>query len=174
MKQLVSVFLLIALPQASASAQEIIEEARLSMSLPNEHWKFTEREMHGSTIVYTYKRDFIADSAGRRIDPQISFLIEPVGPDADVVMYSMQKRSAVPFQVVGMFSHEDGTIKFKNGIGYRGTYTDRGLEHRIYVVHGIHNEMGITLIMDTTEEIAHIVAPEFLQCLATLDAMPRE
>lgn len=173
MTQLASAFLFVSLLQASASAQVIIEEARLSMSLPNDSWSFIEREVHGSTIVYTYKREPIMDSAGRWIDPHISFLIEPVGPDADVVMYSFQKRSAVPFDVVSMFSHEDGTILFKNGIGYRGKYMDRGLEHRIYVVHGIHNEMGITLIMDTTEEIADIVAPEFLQSLATLDAVPR-
>ncbi len=152
-------------------AQEIILEAKLQFELPNDHWKFIERQTHENTIVYTYKRDFIIDSEGREINPQISFLIEPVDSALDVVNYSIYKRSQVPFDVVSMFSHEDGTMKFKYGVGYQGKYTDRGLEHRIYVVHGIYNMMGITLIMDTTEEIAGTVGPEFLKCLATFDIL---
>ena len=153
----------------SVQAQEFIEEAELQFELPNDHWKFVERQTHENTTVYTYKRDFILDSAGRKIDPQISFLIEPVDSTLDVVSYSFYKRTKVQFDVVSMFSHEDGTMKFKYGVGYQGKYIDRGLEHRIYLVHGIYNNMGITLIMDTTEEIADIVAPEFLKCLATFD-----
>lgn len=169
MKHFILTFFAIFVTQFSLYAQEVIGEAKLQFELPNEHWKFIEQQMHGNTIVYTYKRDPITDSAGRKIDPQISFLIEPVDSTTDVIQYSIYKRSKVPFDIISMFSHEDGTIKFKNGVGYQGKYVDRGLEHRIYLVHGIHNSMGITLIMDTTEEIAEIVAPEFLKCLATLD-----
>ena len=169
MKKITQLIILSFLIHIGAQAQEVIEEAKLQFELPNDHWNFIERQTHESTIVYTYKRDFILDSAGRKIDPQITFLIEPVDSTLDVVSYSMYKRTKVSFDVVSMFSHEDGTMKFKYGVGYEGKYIDRGLEHRIYIVHGIYNKMGITLIMDTTEEIADTVAPEFLKCLATFD-----
>ncbi|PJX22779.1 hypothetical protein CAP47_07065 [Psychroflexus sp. S27] len=146
-----------------------IEEAKLKFKLPNIHWRFTERKTHKDKIIYTYKRDVILDSAGREIDPQITFIIEPVGSNADVIQYSIVKRMATPFDLVDMFTHEDGYMKFKNGVGYQGKYFDRGLEHRIYIVHGINNKMGITLVMDTTEEVSDIVAPEFQKCLSTLD-----
>ncbi len=168
MKSLSTILLLI-LFNFATSAQEHIKEADLIFKLPNKHWKFKERQEQGTKVVYTYKRDFILDSAGRQIDPQISFILEPVDSSMDVISYSFQKRSQVPFDVVSMFSHEDGTMKFKNGIGYRGKYNDRGLEHRIYIVHGIYKSMGIMLIMDTTEEIAETVAPEFLKFLSTFD-----
>ena len=167
MKHLVIVFFM--LTSFSSKAQEVIEEAKLKFELPNKHWSFIERQTHENTIVYTYKRDYVVDSEGRKIDPQISFLIEPVDSAMDVVNYSIYKRAKVPFEVVSMFSHEDGTTKFMYGIGYQGKYEDRGLEHRIYLVHGIYNSMGITLIMDTTEEVADTVAPEFLKTLGTLD-----
>jgi len=171
MKRITQLIILSLLIHLGVQAQEVIDEAKLQFELPNDHWNFTERQTYESTIVYTYKRDFILDSAGRKIDPQISFVIEPVDSTLDIVSYSMYKRTNVPFDVVSMFSHEDGTMKFEYGVGYQGKYFDRGLEHRIYLVHGIYNKMGITLIMDTTEEIAEIVAPEFLKCLKTFDTI---
>ena len=171
MKYIIQIVLFLLATQFKLNAQETINEAKLEFELPNEHWNFTVRQVHGNKIVYTYKRDFILDSSNRKIDPQISFIIEPVDSTIDIIQYSIFQRSKVPFKVVKVFNHEDGTMKFKYGIGYQGKYEDRGLEHRIYVVHGIYNSMGITLIMDTTEEIADIVAPEFLKCLATFDTM---
>ncbi len=162
-------FALLLLNFCAFSQEVIIEEAKLKMELPNEHWNFMGKQTQNSVTVYTWRRDYILDSAGRKIDPQISFILEPVDSTMDIVQFSWIKRTKVPFDVVSMFSHEDGTIKFKNGIGYRGTYEDRGLVHRIYLVHGIRNGMGITLVMDTTEELAEIVAPEFLKSLSTLD-----
>ena len=163
--------LLTFMTQICVHAQEIVEEAKLQFELPNEHWRFIERKDHGHALVYTYKRDFILDSVGRKIDSQISFLIESVDSTADVVLYSIYKRSKTPFEVVSMFSHEDGTMKFKYGVGYQGKYFDSGLQHRIYVVYGIYNTMGITMVMDTTEEIAEIVGPEFLKTLKTFDTI---
>jgi hypothetical protein len=171
MKYIIQIVLFLLVTQLKLSAQEMIDEAKLEFELPNEHWSFTVRQVHGNTIVYTYKRDFILDSSNRKIVPQISFIIEPVDSTIDIIQYSILKRSKVPFEVIKMFSHKDGTMKFQYGVGYQGKYEDRELEHRIYVVHGIYNSMGITLIMDTTEEIADIVTPEFLKCLATFDTM---
>jgi len=150
---------------------EVIDEAKIQFELPNEHWRFIEKQNAQKLIIYTYRRDFIIDSSGRKIDPQISFVIEPVDSSLSVIEYSINQRTKMPFDVVSMFNYEDGTMKFQYGVGYQGKYFDRGLEHRIYVVHGIYNTMGITLIMDTTEELAEIVAPEFLQALATFDVI---
>jgi hypothetical protein len=171
MKYICFFSLLIVIPLSYVNAQESIKEARIQFELPNEHWKFIERQEHENTILYTYKRDYILDSENRKIDPQISFILEPVDSTIDVILYSAYKRSKIPFDVVKVFSHEDGTMKFAYGVGYQGKYEDRGLLHRIYLVHGIYNFMGITLIMDTTEEIADIVAPEFLKSLATFDVI---
>ena len=110
MKKITQLIILSFLIHIGAQAQEVIEEAKLQFELPNDHWNFIERQTHESTIVYTYKRDFILDSAGRKIDPQITFLIEPVDSTLDVVSYSMYKRTKVSFEVVSMFSHEDGTM----------------------------------------------------------------
>jgi|SRR5690625_2471921 len=154
----------------SISAQEVLEDAKVKFDLPNEHWKFAEKIDNKNVIIYTYKRDYIVDSMGRKIDPQISFILEPVDSSISVIQYSTIKRVKVPFEVVTMFTHEDGMMKFENGIGYQGKYVDQGLEHRIYLVHGINNNMGITVVMDTTEELAHIVAPEFLKSLRSFDS----
>ena len=155
----------------SVFSQEVINEAKIQFELPNKHWKFIEKQNANKLIIYTYRRDFIVDSSGRKIDPQISFLIEPVDSTLSVVEYSIYQRDKGPFDVGSMFNYEDGTMKFQYGIGYQGKYVDRGLEHRIYVVHGIYNSMGITLIMDTSEELAEIVSPEFLKALSTFDVI---
>lgn len=146
----------------------IIEEAKIKFALPNTYWSFKEKVNNDSFTVYTYIRDYIVDSAGRKIDSQISIILEPITVDISPIEYSIQKRIELPFDVVNVFSHEDGSMQFEYGVGFQGKYEDRGIEHRIYIVHGIHNNMGIVLIMDTTEELSDIVAPEFLKTLKTL------
>ena len=118
-------------------------------------------------IIYVFKRDPVLDSSNRNVIPNAAVIIEKIDPKTDVVTYSVNKRANGFFDVIQMFTHEDGTINYLNAVGYKGTYTD-ALSHTVYVVHAIHEDKGIQIILDTTTETFPAIDNEFLQVLKSI------
>jgi hypothetical protein len=85
----------------------------------------------------------------------------------DVVTFSINKRANNAFDVTQMFTHDDGTIKYLNAVGYKGTYTD-AMNHIVYVVHGINGDKGFQIILDTTTETFPAMDAEFLGILKSI------
>jgi hypothetical protein len=80
---------------------------------------------------------------------------------------SVNKRANNAFDVTNMFTHEEGTIKLINAVGYKGTYTD-ALPHTVYVVHAINGDKGFQVILDTTTDTFGTIDAEFLAILHSL------
>ena len=144
------------------------DEAKVKMDLPNDSWSLADKRS-GSMTAYIFKRQPIEDSSGRQIIPNIAVLIEDVDKKTDAITYSASKRIKTPFEVSDVFTHEKGTLMFKNAIGYKGKYVDQGgLEHTVYVVHAINEKKGLQIICDVTTNILDKVEPEFLAALKSI------
>jgi len=146
-----------------------LKEGGISIDLANDAWSLDTKQNQSGTIVYWFKRQPVEDSQGRQVIPNIAVLIEEVGDDVDVVTYTAMKRSRVAFDVQEVFTHEGGRMTFKNAIGYKGTYTDRGgLDHTVYIVHGLNEGKGLQVICDTTTDILDRLDDEFLLTLKSI------
>jgi hypothetical protein len=146
-----------------------LKEAKIKIDLPNDSWFLADKQENNGMTVYYFKRQPIEDNEERKIIPNISVIIEDVDKDLDAVTYSALKRSRVNFEVLEVFTHESGQIKFQNAIGYKGKYVDKGgLDHTIYIVHGINGKKGLQFICDVTTNILDKVENEFLVTLKSI------
>lgn len=145
-----------------------LKEADIKIDMANDAWSLADKQDNSGTVVYIFKRQPIVDAEGRQIIPNIAVIIEAVGSNLDAVTYSSMKRSKVNFEVEEVFTHESGKIRFRNAVGYRGTYADSQLEHTIYVVHGVNGGKGIQLICDATTGVIPEVEGEFFTTLKSL------
>jgi hypothetical protein len=145
----------------------LFKEARIKLSIPKSHWHLQPKQEKNGYIIYVFKRDPILDSSNRNIIPNAAVIIEKVDPKTDVVTYSVNKRANNGFSVMEMILPSEGRIDYANAVGYKGTYTDE-LSHTVYVVHAIHGDKGIQIILDTTTETFSSMDPEFLQILKSI------
>lgn len=152
----------------SSYSQEIIKEANLSLTLPNDKWKFFKNQEANGLKVYFYNRVPVQDSTGRNAIPNISVVIEGLDKKLDAVTYSIMKRSQAKFKVEKMFMQKDGIIDLKNAVGYKGTYMDKFGEHTIYVIHAVNNDKGIQVIFDVLTTFFDKLDPEFKVTLKSL------
>ena len=148
--------------------QEIIKEANLSLSLPNDKWKFFKTQEGNGVKAYFYNRESIKDETGRDVIPSIGVVVEDVDKKLDAVTFSMMKRSKAKFKVDKMFLQKDGIIDLKNAVGYKGRYSDKFGEHTIYVIHAINKGKGIQVIIDVLSELFDKLDPEFKMTLKSL------
>ncbi len=173
MIQFLTFLILFISPLKKDELKESIHEAKISFELPSKDWHLVARQESGNMLIYFYKRAPITDSAGRNVIPNISFILEDVDEEMDVVTYSAMKRSNVPFEVQDVFTHNDKSrdLKFKNAVGYFGKYNDdAGLSHSVYVVHLINNGKGVQLICDITSELFQEYGSEFESVIRSLEA----
>lgn len=146
-----------------------LKEAKIKIDLPNDSWFLADKQENKAMTVYYFKRQPIEDDDGRKIIPNIAVIIEDVDKDLDAVTYSTLKRSKVNFEVLKVFTHEGGQIGFQNAVGYKGKYVDQGgLDHTIYIIHGINEKKGIQFICDVTTNILDKVESEFLVTLKSI------
>ncbi len=146
-----------------------IKEGNIKIDLPNDSWFLSGREAGQNTTVYIFKRKAVGDSEGRQIIPNMAVIVEDIDKDLDAVAYSALKRSKVPFKVLGVFTHHDGLLTYKNAVGYKGAYTDqKGLEHMIFVIHATNGHKGLQIICDATTDILKKIESEFLITLKSI------
>lgn len=162
-------FAFIALAFKADDLTQDLKEAKIKMDLPNDSWSLADKKNERNMAVYIYKRQPIEDAEGRQIIPNIAVIIEDVEKDLDVIAYTALKRSKVSFEVLKVYTHHEGQIAYENAIGYKGKYTDKGgLDHTIYVLHGINGRKGFQLICDVTTNIHDKVEAEFFSTLKSI------
>ncbi|MCB0497216.1 MAG: hypothetical protein KDC79_13840 [Cyclobacteriaceae bacterium] len=110
-----------------------IAHSKLVIDFPNDEWSFKGEQTSGNTTIQFFKRTPIVDSLQRSVIANISILTE-TDVSQDVVTYSAIKRVETPFDVENVFIPKDIKMKYKNGIGYKGTYSDKYGLHRIYFI----------------------------------------
>jgi hypothetical protein len=157
--------------QGKSYAQDsvyVFKEGNVQLNIPNSHWHLQPKQEKNGYTIYVFKRDPVLDSSGRNIIPNAAVIIEKVQPKTDVIIYSVNKRANGGFDVIKVFSHEDGTISYLNAVGYKGTYTDQ-IAHTVYVVHAINGDKGLQIILDTTTETFEALDPEFQRILKSFE-----
>ena len=160
---------LLTFPFHSGDLTHELKEGKIKIDLPNESWFLADKQEDNGMTIYFFKREPIEDPEGRQIIPNIAVIIEDVEKDTDAVAYSALKRSRVNFEVSEVFTHEKGPIRFQNAVGYKGKYVDKGgLDHTIYVVHGINGNKGLQVICDATTNIFDKMEDEFLIALKSV------
>ncbi len=165
---LIMVFALTLVGLRSDTVTQDIKEAKIKIDLPNDEWFLAKKAEDNGLVVYMFKRNPIEDNEQREIIPNIAVIIEDIDKDQDVIKYSVIKRMEMPFEVDEAFIHESGKIQFVNAMGYRGHYSDKGLDHTIYIVHATNEGKGIQIICDVTTNIFGKVGPEFLLTLKSI------
>ena len=73
------------------------------------------------------------------------------------------------FDVLEVFIPKDWKMKYKNGIGYKGKYTDVNGEHMVYVMFFVNGEKGVRIICDSTTEVFNKIEQEFISTLKTVN-----
>ena len=149
-------------------SQELIEEAKISLELPNESWELKNKVDQNGMQIYFFKREPVIDSIGREVIPNISVIVEDVDKNLDVVTYSMMKRGQINFEVIDMFIHDSGLIDFENAVGYKGKYNDQYGEHTVYVVHAINNKKGLQIFFDVLTGLFDNLDDEFKATLKSI------
>ena len=153
-----------------------IEEANMSLQLPNNEWFLANYSDKGFTQ-YTFKRNEITDLHGRIIVPAIMLYIEDaVNYEQDIIVYSLQKRLALSKMNIQLTDKilipdekEFPFSSFENAILLTGTYSDNGFDHIIYMLYIINEEdKGIQLYMDMTKDIADKYEKEFWTTLQSI------
>jgi hypothetical protein len=131
---------------------------------------------HGSTVIYTrpnpaqwnlvsngmnakanafllmFEHSPIKDAEGREIKPVIAAICEPVTDSSDVIMYSIRKRTQVPFDVKKVLTPQGGDFTHRNAVGFDGEYS-RGVVHKVIVGHLRHQAIGVQIICDSTDGV---------------------
>jgi hypothetical protein len=148
--------------------QERIEEAKMSLELPNDKWELKDKVEQNGMQIYFFKREPIIDSLGNEVIPNISVIVENVSKKLDVVSYSMLKRGQVNFEVIDVFIHDSGLIDFKNAVGYKGKYNDKHGEHTVYVIHAINNKKGLQIFFDVLTGLFDDLDEEFKLTLKSI------
>jgi hypothetical protein len=167
MKKLVFSLILV-LNILTLSGQEYIEEAKISLNLPNEKWELKDKVNQNGMQIYFFKREPVVDSIGREVIPNISVIVEDVDKNLDVVTYSAMKRSKVNFEVLDVFTQDEGLIDIKNAIGYKGKYVDQYGDHTVYVVHIINNKKGLQIFFDVLTGLFNELDNEFKLTLKSI------
>src|SRR6478609_4488787 len=129
-----------------------LREAKIKIDLPNDSWFLANKQEINGLTIYYFKRKPIED----------------IDKNMDAITYSALKRSKVSFEVSEVFTHENGKINYENAIGYKGKYVDKGLNHTVYVIHGINGKKGLQFICDVTTNILDKVDGEFLTTLKSI------
>jgi len=160
--------ILFALGFINAECQESIPEAKLKFDLPNKHWKLgTKENPELGTNIYTYKRESVLNKDNILIIPNITFIVEDIPDNIDIIRYSILKRENVPFKVIETFTNNDKRLNFKNAVAYKAIYKDP-FEHTIYIIHLINNHKGIQVIMDITSDSFKEYENEFIKTMQSI------
>jgi hypothetical protein len=154
-----------------APAPETIADISLTFVIPTPAWRRHPGlgpPKEGITQV-GFERDDLLDKDGNAVRPFCGITTEPVEPAArDIIKYSLAWRLRVPFHVDEVFSHQDGTIQLENAIGYRGTTSYGGKEHRLLIVHALFRDRGFVVVCDSTTSVYEQARPEIEAFLKSL------
>ena len=110
----------------------------------------------------------LKDSLGRNVEPIMSIIVQHVLDSSDVIMYSIEKRGQVPFQVVKVLAYDSAYYSYRNVIGYEGTYTREGILHKIFVIHMRGASVGLQIICDSTDQVYAQVEADFRRFIKSI------
>ncbi|RKD96874.1 toxin-antitoxin system YwqK family antitoxin [Marinifilum flexuosum] len=135
---------------------------KLLFDIPNNEWFRNKYIRKNNVSWHSFQRNPIKNENGVDILPNISFLIEEKVDLDDVILYSMEKRQKMSFEVDSTFIHDSGRLKIKNAIAYSGyTIYEDGSRHNVLIVHALIDKKGIQIVMDITSDLYEEYGNEF-------------
>ena len=150
------------------SQEILIPGTNLKVEMPNDKWSLTNTQDNNTMTIYYYKREPIEDSLGRQVIPNIS-IIKESNSGMDVVTYSAMKRSQMPaIDIEKIFIPKDIKMKYKNGIGYLGYYSDKYGKHKVYIMFLNDGDVGLRIICDVMYELFEQVDKEFVDMFKSI------
>jgi len=153
-----------------------IAGANLYIRLPNNHWHLTPASKE-NPIQYIFKRDPIKDRQGRDIVPAIMVWFDAVNKKiyhGDLDIYKEQKitglmNSGYHIDLTLPSWYKDYPLTFKKGVFHKGTYSQDGITHILYVMFFINkSNIGFQVAMDMTKDIAPKYEQEFWTTIRSL------
>lgn len=144
-----------------------INQANMFIKLPNDEWRLANNQ-NGSQIGYVFKRTAVIDGQGNSIIPAIMVYVDDAKDyKKDVTLYSINKRA--PFMRRGvkidstLIPMDKGfPLPYKNAYFMKASYTEKGLDHILYMIHIINkNDKGIQIYLDMTNSITDKCEEEF-------------
>ncbi len=116
-----------------------------------------------------FKRLPLKDSLGQNVETVMSIVIQHVLDSSDVIMYSIEKRGQVPFQVVKVLAYDTTYYSYRNVIGYEGTYMRGKIIHKIFVIHMRGASVGLQIICDSTDQVYSQVEADMRRFIKSID-----
>ena len=129
-------------------------------------WNLDENSMQSSGKYWLqFKHSPILDSLGREIQPVMAIIIEKVDDSLDVITYSIEKRTQIPypFHVEEVLTYENSHFAFQNTVGYKGSYKREDVTHKVFIVHMRHAAVGVEIICDSTDGVYALVEQDMLR-----------
>lgn len=119
------------------------------------NWKVVHDGIDARSNKYLlmYQHVPIKDAQGRDIEPVIALICESVPESSDVIMYSIAKRTQVGFNVNKLLTWQDGSLTYKNSVGFDGEYQKGAVLHKVLVAHMRHGTAGLQVICDSTDGV---------------------
>lgn len=168
MRNLLVFFVALTLSAAYVCAQDAVYimafDAKVYFEVPDTtQWMVARDELDTATHkrFLMFKHTPIKDKKGRMVMPVIAMIIDSIPDSSNLVMYSVYKRSVVPYQVTKVLTPSAALYSYDNALGYLGTYTSNKVKHSIVVAHMIYNNLGVEIICDSTTEIMKNVDKDF-------------
>jgi hypothetical protein len=115
-----------------------------------------------------YKHIPIKDAEGRYIEPVIAIICESVPDSSDVIMYSIAKRTQTAFNVSKLMTWQDGSLTYKNSVGFDGDYKKGSVIHKVLVAHMRHAAAGLQVICDSTDGVYDKVEKDMRDFLSSI------
>lgn len=135
-------------------------------------WKQSAPQLNPDKLsgLYLFEHSAIKDKLGRDIFPTIGIVFEEVpASTTDVIMYSVNKRMNQPFNVDKVLSHEDGSMIYKNAIGYVGNYVSQGVTHKLWIAHMLYKNTGVQIVADGTSDVFDAIQPDVAAFFKSMD-----
>lgn len=119
------------------------------------NWKVVHDGIDARSNKYLvmYQRSPIKDAEGRDIEPVIAIICESVPDSSDVIMYSIAKRTQTAFNVNKLLTWQDGSLTYKNSVGFDGDYKKGSVIHKVLIAHMRHGAAGLQVICDSTDGV---------------------
>ena len=69
-----------------------------------------------------------------------------------MIQYSIWKRTQIPLAVKKVITYRDGSLNYRNSVGYEGEYV-KGVVHKVFVAHMRQKQVGLQVICDLTDGV---------------------
>lgn len=167
------IFMLAALlfSAAAAHAQLVVPGTSVEFRLDNEQWRYLrtmELTDGGSIYLYCYVGEVVLDLEGDTVLPFLRIYVNP-DYDGDVYELAYDRYLQNPFQSLQEYTHGDG-IPRKNGLGYRGAYTNPSDQKDYQFLMTYFKDRGtiVEFRLETTKDTFREMEPMFQEILKSL------